>query len=63
MKPIERNILNKIIKNLEQSTKKDWYLGDMYDWNKYAKQMKLSIDNSIQILSTLTSETENIEQN
>ncbi len=62
MTTIERNILNKIILNLENSTEKDWKYGDIDDWNKYAKQMKASIDNSITILSTLTSEIENTEQ-
>ena len=53
MNPTEKIVLQKVLKNLESSTRVDWLTGDLPKWSAWANQMRRSISDAISILNGL----------
>jgi hypothetical protein len=61
MKNLEINIVKSVIENLKGSAKSGWRSGDFEEWADYAKKMKSSIKNNVNVLETLLEEKEEEE--
>lgn len=46
-------VIQKIVENLEVSTKKDWEMGYIDDWAEHAKKMKAQIKASVNLLKLM----------
>lgn len=66
MNATEKVVLENLANILEKSTYKDWERGDIYDWSDHAKDMEVTINNSVGVmralLSTPSATVENMEE-
>ena len=56
MDTTEKKVLKSLCKNLSDSTVTSWVQGYMDDWTKFARTMKNTIHNSVNIIEELIKE-------
>ena len=58
MNSTEKKVLKKISENLKKSSTAKWKTGYYDDWVNFAKKMHRTIKDSVEILDSLSEETE-----